>query len=180
MANQMLVNKTGRQIPIYRDTSGQVKIGTLYPNEHYSYVGNWGGDGIFNRVCFRNSSGKIAYGFVIDDIGIYDGTGIFDFPHSSVQIGTRWYRTLKLCRNEKIYNKDGQGIDTGVAGCLVGIRDSEVGSSHPEWKKIYYIQRSSDKAWVKVDGTGAGYGYINIGYDKGSMPSDISLYGKGY
>ncbi|MEF9935004.1 MAG: hypothetical protein RR437_08765 [Clostridium sp.] len=177
----MLVNRTGTQIPVYRDTRKSERIGTLYPNEHFSYCSGWGGDGVFNNILFRNSAGVPTYGFIIDDHPTNSVMGgcadIFDFPHNSVQIGTRWYRTLKLRRNEKIVNPDGSSWGTGAAGCLVGIRDSLVGDNNPGLKKIEYIQRSSDKAWIKVSN---GYGYINIGYEDGSMPSNISLYGSGY
>lgn len=168
----MCVNRSGRSVPIYKDMlNTNTKIGTLYHNEHFSVHKIWPADGSI-AISFRNSAGNFVMGFIHDDINIY--TDIFDFPHSSVQIGTKWYRILKLRRNETIYKPDGKTIwSTGAAGCLVGIRNGDVGDSKLNLKKIYYVQKSSDKAWVKVDGTVSGY-------DKGCMPSDISLYGKGY
>jgi len=51
------------------------------------------------------------------------------------------------------------------------------GDTMPHWKAINYVERSTDGAWIKVEGAGLSYGFVNTGLEDGSMPNTISMYG---
>ena len=37
------------------------------------------------------------------------------------------------------------------------------GQKIPHWKAINYVERSTDRAWIKVTGDGVNYGFVDIG-----------------
>ena len=66
---------------------------------------------------------------------------------------------------------------TVASGMEVACRTDAMGDSHPDWKLINYVKRSSDGQWVAVTGSGYKHGFVDIGLNVGSTPGSISMYG---
>lgn len=176
------VNKSGQKVPVY-DAYYTTQIGVLYPREAFGWDANWGGEGVFCRIVFLNSQGKLQVGFLknaIDYNGLPAPVGVY--PYDRVYIDGNWYVTFKFRRTENVYTADGNYWGQVAAGMRVaclddGFMNSLSGDTHPEWKAINYVERSTDKAWIKVSGAGKNYGFVDTGLSKGSMPDTISMYG---
>jgi len=188
MANKICINKSGVSIPIWDQpefpwASNAVQIGTLYNTEAFGYNADWGGDGVFNAIKFRNSSGNIATGWLNDD---YSGGNPLPsgwakdctlYPYGTVTIGGTSYKTFKFRKSETVYSPSGDVWGSVASGMRVACLNATAGSSHPEWKLVNYVERSSDGAWIQVTGSGYTHGFVNVGLEDGSMPSTISMYG---
>ena len=73
MTNWFCINKSGSSIPVwdrpgFPSFEGSKQIGTLYNGEAFGYNWDWGGDGVFNSIAFRNGSGNVAGGWVIETL----------------------------------------------------------------------------------------------------------------
>lgn len=193
MSNEFCVNKSGYSVPVWDrpgwpDIEGSQRIGNIYNREAFGADWNWGGDGVFNHIVFRNSSGQLTGGWLIngDENGneILSGSnwvnvfkGCTEYPYGTITINGTTYKTFKFRRQETVYKGDASVWGTVAAGMRVACLSSLSGNSYPYWKAINYIERSSDGAWIKVEGAGYSYGFVNTGLEDGSMPTSISMYG---
>ena len=185
MSNSFCVNKSGVSCPVYAepgwpDLEKLTRIGTIYNREAFGFDANWGGDGVFNHIVFRNSSGRVVYGF-LDPLVVSDHPDVLtpcsDYPYGTITINGVKYITFKFRRKETVYRGDGTVWGAVAAGMRVACKTDLAGDSHPEWKAINYVERSTDGAWIKVQGAGLSYGFVNTGLEDGSMPTTISMYG---
>lgn len=185
MANKILVNKSGIACPVY-DRPGWAnlekltRIGTIYDREVYGYDEGWGGDGVFNAIVFRNSNGKLAYGFLDPSVVEKNWkvmTPITDYPYGTVTINGETFYTFKFRRKENVYRADGSYWGAVASGMRIACRSALAGASNIHWKGVNYVERSTDRAWIKVTGAGYDYGFVNIGLEDGSMSTNISMYG---
>jgi len=110
-------------------------------------------------------------------------TGIGKYPYGREYINGAWHITFKFRRTENVYTATGRYWGRVAAGMRVACLDttefyrSGSGQKNPHWKVINYVERSTDRAWIKVTGDGVNYGIVDIGLDHGSSPSSISMYG---
>lgn len=183
MSNLFCINKSGGNCPVYDRAeysgAGRKKIGSIYNREAFGYDQDWGGDGVFNHIIFRNSSGQLAWGFLEPEyVENYPETITYceDYPFGTATIKGSRYITFKFRRAEKIYKSDGSSWGTVASGQRVACLNSFSGSSNPHWKGINYVEKT-DGTWVKVSGAGYDFGFVNTGLDKGSSPTNISMYG---
>lgn len=184
MSNSFCINKSGGSCPVYNEPgwagSGRVKIGTIYNREAFGYDSDWGGDGVFNHIVFRNSNGQVVGGFLEPEYveNHYDVlTDCTDYPYGTVTIGGTVYKTFKFRRQETVYKADGSVWGAVAANMRVACLSALSGGSNPHWKAINYVERSSDGAWIQVTGAGYNYGFVNTGLEDGSTPTTISMYG---
>lgn len=184
MSNSFCINMSGKSIPVYDragwpDLEGSKKIGTIYNQEAFGLNWDWGGDGVFNNIVFRNSSGNLSGGFIIvgEDFPNAVFTPCTDYPYGTAVINGVSYKTFKFRRSETVYTAAGNKWGAVASGMRVACRTDLAGSSHPEWKGINYVERSSDGKWIQVTGDGYQYGFVNTGLEDGSTPSTISMYG---
>lgn len=175
MSNCFCVNKSGVSMPVYSATDGQTRIGTIYNREAFGYNRNWGGDDYFCNIVFRNSSGNLQRGFLINPPsgGLSYCTS---YPYGTVNINGTTYTKFYMRRTQNIYSPSAAFWGNVSVGKCVACLDSVSGDSHPEWKKIYYVQNSSGN-WVRVSGTGYTYGFLDTGLSTGSLYSEIPMYG---
>ena len=141
------------------------------------------------EVYFRNSSGRIVQGFYYATDA--NGNDLFssnteamkalssciDYPFNTATIDGTEYYTFKFRRNEEVYTASGSSWGTVASGMEVACRTDAMGDSHPDWKLINYVKRSSDGQWVAVTGSGYKHGFVDIGLNVGSTPGSISMYG---
>lgn len=173
MAGDLLINKSNKTIPVYKtywweDPGSQ--IGTIYKNEAF---------------VFRNSSGVVTTGYLplcdengnSFDIPVSAFTDCTEYPYSTVQLGGKTYKTFKFRRKEEVYTSSGNLWGAVASGMEVACLTAEVGSTHPDWKCIYYVKSSKTGLWEPIGNEGKSPGFVDIGLNQGSMPSTISMYG---
>lgn len=175
MSNMFCINKSGGQVPIYSTPEATTQIGTLYNREAFGYNRNWGGDDYYCNIIFRNSSGNVVWGFLVNPpSGTL--TGCTDYPFGThVEEGIAYY-TFYMRNARSIYDINGNYLYLVPAGKHVACKTSLSGDSHPNWKAINYYQNSSG-AWKKVDPDGAQYGFVDTGLIIASGYSSIPFYG---
>lgn len=175
MSNYFCVNKSGKAVPVYSDTDKSNQIGKINNREAFGYNRNWGGDDYFCNIVFRNSSGSLSGGFIVDP-----PTGCMsnctDYPYGTEKINGTTYYTFKFRNSAKVYKASGNSWGSVAANCRVACLSSMAGDSHPEWKGINYVE-SSKGGWVEVSGDGYTYGFVDAGLSTGSSYSSIPMYG---
>lgn len=194
MSNRFCVNKSGYSVPVwsgpgFANVADITRIGSIGNREAFSFVEDWGGDGVFNCIQFLNSSGQLSYGWLSNRyengnaiLANSDWNNVFtectDYPYGYVTIDGKTYKTFKFRRAEEVYTPSGDNWGAVASGCRVACQTALAGSSHPSWKGINYVERSTDGAWIKVTSqSGEEYGYVDTGLNTGSGPSTISMYG---
>ncbi len=169
---QLCINKSGNYQTVYSAADDTKKIGTLYPDEAFidygSESGNW------HMVYFRDPNGKLACGEVKYANKLF--TPCTTYPYGTVTIDGTKYKTYKIRSQRNVYTANGNGWGAVAGNMLVATNDATTGLSHFDWKAVNYVKSTSGK-WVKVEGDGYNYGFVDIGLSQGSMPSNINLYG---
>ncbi len=175
MSNYFLVNKSGKNIPIYSDMDSKKKVGTLYNREAFGYNRISGGDDVFCEIVFRNSAGKLSRGYInFPPKGAL--TFCTDYPHGKIVIAGQRYKVFMMRKSRTIYTARGNKWGTVAANKRVACKTAMSGDSHPEWKGINFVENSNGK-WVKVTGDGVDYGFVDTGLSLGSGYSSIPMYG---
>lgn len=193
MSNEFCVNKSGRSVPIWDRPGwpryeGSKRIGTIYNREAFGADYNWGGDGVYIRIVFRNSSGQVTYGWFVNEdeygnriLSDNDFANFFKgcayYPYGTVKINGTVYKTFKFRRSEPVYTANLNNWGAVASGMRVACFTSLSGSSFANLKAINYVERSYDGAWIQVTGDGYNYGFVNTGLEDGSSPTTISMYG---
>ena len=175
MSNYFCINKSGIKIPVYSDTQKTSQIGTINDREAYGYNALWGGDHYFCNIAFRNSSGKLSGGFIIDppDNAMVHCT---DYPYGTATINGKEYYTFLMRNSRSIYKTDGSLWGTVAANRRVACLTAMSGDSNPHWKGINYVENTSGE-WIQVTGNGSTYGFVDTGLDIGSGYNSIPMYG---
>ena len=182
MAGTLAINMSDSSFPVYGSYSDfSTKIGTIYKRE--AFVWN-----VFDAIViiyFRNSSGNFTQGYISDAMkkelaaaGAF--TNCTAYPYSTAKIGGTTYYTFKFNRREPVITVKGTSWGAVAEGMQVACRNPYAGTSGNEYinyKQVAYVERSSDHEWVPVTGDGLSYGLVKIGFDSGSEPSTISMYG---
>lgn len=178
------VNKTDKKISIFDavGSTGNI-IGTLYPNEVFTWINEWNGTEASGypsqQILFRNSSGTISRGW----IHIAQGEpgmdkNICGLAKFTKIINGKTYYGFEMRRSEELYNTSARMLNISAgAGMRILCESSTSGATHPEWLAVHYIETGK--------GTGEyrqvvpqSYGFVDIGYDKGStFTSNCSLIG---
>jgi hypothetical protein len=146
MGSYLAINKTGQSIGVYKEWS-DVKLGTIFPNERYTYMTTMieesGGGEVY--IKFRNASGQYIDGMCY--IGSNDMLTKFSRPWSDFKFGTITIAgntgyTLNTDKNVAIYSTSGSYIMTLNAGSKVYTdKQSTAGASHPDWLFLYGYNR---------------------------------------
>ena len=187
MSNMFCINKSGGQVPIYSTPEATTQTGTLYNREAFGYNRNWGGDDVHFSIRFRNSSGNVIGGFLVNPpsgalsecINYVYGTAVI---YEKTLVGNYYamlpvtYNTFYIRSARTVYNVNAVSIATVPAGKLVACKTSLSGDSHPEWKAINYYQNSAG-SWIQINSAGHTYGFVDTGLSVASGYSSIPFYG---
>lgn len=193
MSNYLCINKSGYSIPVwsgpgYAHIENIHRIGTIGVNEIFAFIGDAGGDGVFNNIQFMNSSGALVTGWLTncDSSGnaIVSDTNWENVFRSYVAersgtdtINGSTYKTFNFRRSEEIYTPGGTLWGSVASGRRVAFNEAVTGTTHPSWKLINYVERASDGVWIPVTGeSGTSYGYVDSGLNVGSGVNTISMY----
>ena len=177
------VNRTNTRIPVYEGSNGSGKIGTIYPNEVFTWIEEWNGSaasGFYSqRICFRNSAGEVDWGWVLlsqndDELA----TNICELPYSRVQDGGVNYYCFKMRRTEELYDGNAQPLNKkAYAGRRILCKSSTSGAVNTNWLAVYKLETavgSGDYDFIN----GGNVAFVDMGYDQGStFTSDFSLIG---
>ena len=177
MSYEWLVNKSGRNLPIYDAPwyeTTKNKIGTLLNREVFICATASEHNPEFK---FRNSAGQLIHGYGDDsaawtDLNVFKS--VWEYPYS----GSGDNKTLILRSNRKIYKPDGSYYTTLAKGKKVKMRTTgrrnQAGATHPEYMIIGAYENSSG-GWSTIAGS---YGFIDMGIkDVGSGYKYIPVYG---
>lgn len=172
-----VINKSGKSYDVHDLDNGNKVVGTIVNREAYIYYGS---EGDHMGIVFLDPNGKFRS--VTIDTGAYPmpancSTFCTDYPYAVQGVdGARHY--LFIMRNAMpIYYPDGSYWGSVAKGMRVATTNNKVGSSHTNWKEISYVERSTDHAWVKVEGKGFDVGYVDTGIASASGYKNIPFYG---
>lgn len=174
------INRSGKAVPVY-DPYSEKQIGKIYNLELFGFAPGWGGDGVFDAIVFRGPDGTVRRGELNWNKYSYPDAVYTDAYQSKYRYGTvtldgKTYNTFKMTRTENVYYADGEYWGKVAAGQYVATNSTANGFANPHWQLVNYVRSTSGK-WVKVEGHGASYGFVNIGLEDGSMYNTISLDG---
>lgn len=175
------INRSGKSVPVYDFYNVDNKIGSIYNLELFCFAPSWGGDGIFDFILFRNSSGNVVRGALNWNeysypSGVYTNAYQSKYRYGTIGRNGISYNTFKMTRTENVYYADGGYWGKVYAGQYVATNSVSNGQGRPDWQLIHYV-RSTNGTWVKVEGHGSSYGFVNIGLEDGSMYNTISMDG---
>lgn len=197
----LCVNKSNLTVPVWENDDFKKQIGVIYPREVYAVYPMYG-EGLGLPIRFLNSQGQLVDGYIqmyadyFNDIDVIHAfcSGVGDYPYDKLFIfhylldGKEYYDgnlyiTFIFRRTMNVYTAAGRYWGRVAAGMRVACRaDSHFfrngsGQNNPHWKAINYVERSTDRAWIKVTGDGKDYGFVDSGLAYGSSPSTIPMYG---
>ena len=172
------INSSGRTYPIYDSDRNDAKVGDLYPREAFIIYGS---EGCFTSICFLGPNGGLQTVIINTDehpLPSYWFNTDKSYGTANITTGNRagTYKTFRMRSNKVIYRSDGTRWGTVSAGCLVATNNENVGSDHPDWKEITYVQNTSGQ-WVQVDENGSKYGFVDTGLSSASGSNSIAFYG---
>ncbi|MGV8164658.1 MAG: hypothetical protein ACLKAK_07360 [Alkaliphilus sp.] len=174
MSNKFCINKSGEQMSVREIPSGN-QIGTIFNREAFGLDLN-SSHGSATCIIFRNSSGQVKPGYILDPEPSNFYTPCSNHSHGAVTINGVQYITFKFRRKETVYRADRTTWGSVAANQRIACKDALSGDTNAHWKAINYVE-STNGSWVKVDGAGFDYGFVNTGLEDGSMPNTISMYG---
>lgn len=176
------VNRTGKSYKVYltNATNPNEVIGTIYNNEVFTWTGGWAGSNTVQGICFRNSAGKVAYGWVIGyDTEAQFATNLHQMAAKTVVQNGKTYYAFKMRRDEELYDGGGNGISKkALKDRYILSEGSSSGASHADWLAVRYLETGVGTGKYDPIMDGVAVAFVDMGFDKGStMGKDFSLIG---
>ena len=177
------VNRTNRQVKIYEAVDMVKQIGTLYPNEVFTWVEEWAGSAAsdygMQRICFRNRAGEAYWGWIpVNGNDAVIATNICSLPYCKQVINGKTYYGLKMRRTEELYDGSANLISKkAYAGRIILCDSSTSGRVNNHWLNCQYLETSAGSGRYAeiISGKDA---FVDLGYDQGStFTSNSSLIG---
>ena len=196
------VNKGTRNIPVYSShttdkqsgiefPSGS-QIGTIYPNEMYTTVKQKTIGWAVQECTFRNSSGQCAKGWIHTNNGYMadppayyfdqkayhlcnsNGTALVD--SEIIDLNGKKHRQFKVNKAITMVDHANSNQITLPVGCLLATDTSEIGNTQLHRMLFRAYKTSSSAAWSVCYANGAKtYGYVDLGFEIGSGPSNRAI-----
>ncbi len=177
------VNRTDTRINIYDDITFQRKIGTIYPNEVFTWISQAEGQASVGyyaqNICFRNSAGKVSRGWIAysqndDELA----TNICELSLPKVTVNGESYFCFKMRRNEELYDGNANRLSkTAYMGRRILCKSSTSGAANTHWLAVYKLETGVGTG-VYTDINSGNAGFVDMGYDQGStFTTDFSLIG---
>lgn len=174
--NYLCVNKSGQAYSVFNSDTGK-RVGTIYDREVFVLTGMEGSQA---AICILSSSGSLLHvpvDFAKQPYPIGMLNSIQAYPYGTEVINGTTYKTFKMRQRKNIYTGAGNYWGAVAANMLVATNDNIMGDTHVDWKKINYVKRSTDGAWIKVEGDGYSHGFVDTGLSSASTYSTIPFYG---
>lgn len=179
LTQDFCINKSGKVYTIRDYDNNYQIVGQINNREAFIRVG---GEGALVALAFLHPDGKFKTTIV--NTALYptpnDNT-FFSFcekyPYKKdIMPDGKQYNTFLMRKTKNVYKADGSFWGTVASGKRVASNNSNVGSTHIDWKEINYVERT-DGTWVKVNGAGVECGYVDTGISTASGYSTIPFYG---
>lgn len=175
MSRLFYINKSGKSLNVCSDSRCTNKIGTIGNREAFVLLG-WEGD---PYILFRGPNLELMEGYldlIHTNISDSDLKLITQLPYGTATINGVKYKTFLMRKTMNVYTAAARYWGQVAGGMLVATNSDACGDSHPTWKSVNYVKSTAGN-WVKVDGDGYNYGFVDFDLGNGSMPSNIALYG---
>ena len=197
-SNNAWVNRSDTLIPVYETTvsspihtggvtAGGSQIGQIYANEFYTLIGE---DNYVTcrKICFRNSAGESASGFIETSpgttLGNYDWVNYQEpfayYCVSSSGTGLALagniggYYAHGLRRNVTVIDANGH-FATTLGGVIIGASDSRCGQNFTTYMRFEKVSYDGGSSWQDLLDDGYGYFFVSLQLEAGSMPNNRSV-----
>lgn len=179
------VNRTSDKIKVYNSTALSTQIGTIYPNEVFTWVEEWNGTAgsgfPLQRICFRDSNGNVQKNGWIsyEQTDKCLETNLTKLAKFQKVINGTTYYGFKMRRTEELYDGSGNKLSTSAyINRHILCKSSTSGQSHTDWLAVYYIESGVGTNVYNKIMSGNSAAFVDMGYDKGStLTSNFSLIG---
>lgn len=183
---RICVNRSGRSWSVTETNAGGAVIGTIEPNEVFTWVAAWpgneAGQSDEQRIYFRNSSGVLKYGWINNASAYNTFTSLSNFGKFNANLNNKNCAVFRTRRTVKVYDTAGNpyrvrnpinSSEYLINGSLsansyVATSDATCGATHPGWMYVECFG-PNDPSF--------GPGFVDIGLNVSSSPSGISLEG---
>lgn len=199
---QALVNRSGSNIPVYETlvhsevhvggtTAGGTKIGTIYPNEFYTIIPN---DSMYitsYKIIFRDPKGNQKFGYIETNPAItfddyewaqyqepyqyYNSDGKTLVSAAKETIDKKSYYIFTVHDSPRIY-RDSSGTYKGTipVGAQLATNSSTTGQTYGGYM-VFNKKKISSGSWQDLI-SGSSYGFVDLGLDVGSFPSNRPIW----
>lgn len=193
------VNNSNYIIPVYSGLitrpgggygAGGTKIGSIYPAEFYTTAPRTD-NACYYKIYFRNSRGVQTLGYIETQPGgwgtdfepwtdmqaeyvYYNSNGSYLQPSSSETIGGSSYRVFTVKKAVTCLYPDGSVYGIMSIGDKLATYESTAGQSNPGYMLFHKRKRSYSSTWENL--TNTGYGFVNLGLNLGSEPSNRAIW----
>lgn len=195
-----LVNRSGTSFPVYEKlvqsgaftggiTAGGSKIGEIMVNEFYTVVPNDSPYITSYRIIFQNPQGKQAVGYIETTTGYsagvdtdyawakyqepyhyYNSNGSTLVASTKETIGGKSYRIFTIYGSARSYrNPTGTLLGTLPVGTKLATNESSTGQTYGGYM-VFNKKKLPNGSWQDL--TSSGYGFVDLGLNVGSFPSN--------
>lgn len=175
--NEMFIN-AGSAIQV-TGTNGSV-IGTIPSGHVYIIKQTIGEDGNKHFVHFcKDNTRYLGY---VSNITSTQKTSILERAFRKENINGTQHYVFQIKKQRRVYDSSGGSWGRVGTYMLVACTDAKVGNSNSHYKKINYLQKTSDLSWVPIynddDDDEYKFGFVDTGlFDEGSGPTEVCMYG---
>lgn len=195
-----LVNRSGTSFPVYEKlvqsgaftggtTAGGKQIGTIYPNEFYTLIPNDSPNITSYRIYFNDPNGNRSVGYIETTSGYsagvvtsfawtnyqepyhyYNSNGSSLANAPTINFGGTTHYVFTVHGSPRPYkNPAGTTLGSLPVGTKLATTCSTIGQSYP-WYMLFNKKMLPNGSWQDL--TSSGYGFVDLGLDVGSFPSN--------
>ena len=171
------INKSGVSKKVYLENTLKTQIGTIYANECFAWTGAWAGDTDYCTITFRNSSGTLQSGWLLNDTNNLFAK-FLDYSFGNVTNNGVTYKSFKTRKALNFYNSAGQYKGVCVSGARVLTNDTEPGVTNNSYMRAMYVETGvNTNNWILISSIQDTYGFIETGLGTNSNSTGIGVYG---
>lgn len=173
------INKSGASKKVYQENSLITQIGTIYNNECFAWTDVWAGDEDYCGIVFRNSSGNLQGGWLLNDTNnLFAKFLSYSFGNVTNAYDGKTYKSFKTRKALDYYDASGNYKGTCTSGARVLTNDTEPGATNRNYMRAMYVESGvNTNVWIIVSGIPNTYGFIDTGLGSDSKSTGIGVYG---
>ena len=195
------VNRSSTTIPVFHGTvssqvhtggitAGGAQTGSIASNDFYTLIPNDNLNITCYEVCFRNSQGQLARGFIETSPGatlgnfawvaqqqqyhLFNSNGSALVTSATESVGGMNCRIFTIHGSARQFlNSEGRAMGTLPVGARLATTSSTVGANNPHF--MYFRFRTLNGVWVDMVSSGNPWGFVDMGIGLGVSPSNRRL-----
>lgn len=205
-ARHAIVNRSGSNIPVYEKTvssqihtggltAGGSQVGVIYPNEFYTLIPNPENPPYTvnyitcYQIVFRDGNGVQRKGYIETSPGYtlgayawaqyqepyhyYNSNGSALTASQTETIDGTTYRIFTVKKAVTYRNPSGASQGSLAVGTKLATTQSTTGQTYNGYM-LFSKKKVGTGSWQNL--VSGGYGFVDLGLSKGSMPSDRCIY----